>query len=521
VKLYSTTGSKAFSGAGFRCLSVFVILLSVIALRCSTCDAESISTTDFFYDGASARSFALGGTGAALTDAPDSSYWNPAGLTLLTGKYYSATKSTRTLLEELDIDTQSLKAALPMSGGVLGVNVVYTSLGTTLITTVDPETERLKEDYTIDSSETGAAVSYGMRWREDISLGITAKYMSLDIGSNEATGFGFDLGALYDYSETIRFGLSLQNVGEASVGTDSLPFNVRAGASGRFMEGRLMVSAAYDSDYLGASILGIGAEYDVADGIALRVGSRDGNFSVGAGFRHEKFNIDYGFSNDGLFGDQHKLTIGYHMPLPERKPPREKVEPETQPPRPVLPVSTGKPVQEEPEPPVIPEPEEEPGKKKEPSVDTTKKRPPAPESEHEPEEKELDREPEITPAKKGPAEIPSLDELLEGAPEQPERSLSDWTDSGEDIYRMESDSGMGHRELTGVDELLSSNSRIPEQELPELPSGEDTFDMDSVDTGDGSGMPGIDELLTGPDRLQQEKDTGWSESGEDIFFLDR
>lgn len=283
--------------------------------------ADSLSRTDFFWEGVSARAFGIGGAFGALADDAGASYWNPAGLYLLNSGEFYTTRSTKDIF---DITTQTLNAALPSGNGISALNVVYSTSGNFLLTKTDPATGRLTPDRIIEENDSGVAFSYAWPSRDDLFVGATLKSARQKLGGASASGWGFDIGAIYQYDYATRLSLAVQNIGDMEVGTDVIPMNVKVGAMRKFERDRLALAATYDFNYLEDEFFSIGAEYAVEDTFFARMGATDGDFSAGVGFAYEDFKVDYAFRNDDASGDEQKLTVGYMIESSRKRMPGRK-----------------------------------------------------------------------------------------------------------------------------------------------------------------------------------------------------
>jgi len=129
----------------------------------------------------------------------------------------------------------------------------------------------------------------------------------------------------------MRLGLTVQNLG-MHIGSDTVPVNFRIGVSGEIagIKG-LTVGASYDSNYLDRNIVGVGAEYKIAENLTARAGSYDGKFTAGLGVNYENFQLDYSMNNDDDLGDLSKLSLGYYLSSTEKKTPSESKAPSSKP----------------------------------------------------------------------------------------------------------------------------------------------------------------------------------------------
>jgi len=282
---------------------------------------DATAQTDFFREGSTARSFGMGNAFVAVADDIGAAYWNPAGLALLSGSTFSTTRST---LDIFDLNTQTLSFAAPAYGGVAALNLVYSSISGGIETEFDPVTGRLVPIGTFEETDTAFSVSYGKEYKENLYLGGTIKHARQKVSRYSASGFGLDLAALYQYNDYIRAGLVLQNVGDMDIGSDTIPFNVRVGASIVVpQEPKLLIAVSYETEYLNESVASIGAEYRFAENLTARLGGNEDGLSAGLGVRFDKFHLDYSFNRNDDSGDENRLTVGYYVE-PRKKAPEKK-----------------------------------------------------------------------------------------------------------------------------------------------------------------------------------------------------
>ncbi len=303
---------------------IATVLMLAMAVNLATAaqqSGESFAVTDFFIDGSSARVFGMGNAFSGLADDVSAVYWNPAGLYYLRGNEFTSTRSSRSVFD-LDTTTQTLSFALPLENSTFGFNLVYSTLGNAIVTGTDSTTGRLVPTDVIDSDEFAFSLSYAVPWRmrDGLSAGATIKSVKQKVAGYSASGIGFDIGFMQKFNENRRVGLVFQNVADMDIGTDVVPFNIRLGASDRFMDEKLLLSAQFDTDYLDDTLFSIGAEYTLAQNFTARLGSNDGEFSAGVGLNYDSFQVDYAFNNDDESGNLSKISVSYLTPSSRRKP---------------------------------------------------------------------------------------------------------------------------------------------------------------------------------------------------------
>jgi hypothetical protein len=288
---------------------------------------DATAQTDFFREGSTARSFGMGNAFVAVADDIGAAYWNPAGLALLSGATFSTTRST---LDIFDLNTQTLSFAAPVYGGVAALNFVYSSISGGIETEFDPITGRLVPVGTFEETDSALSLSFGKEYRENLYLGGTLKHARQKVSRFSASGFGLDLAALYQYNDYIRAGLVLQNVADMDIGSDTIPFNVRVGASIVVpQEPKLLIAVSYETEYLNESVASIGAEYRFADNLTARLGGNEDGLSAGLGVRFDKFHLDYSFNRNDDSGDENRLTVGYYVESKKKAPEKKGQESQT------------------------------------------------------------------------------------------------------------------------------------------------------------------------------------------------
>ncbi len=296
-----------------------IAVFSAVGVRA---EDGAIATTDFLSDGVSARAFAIGNAFAGIVDDESAVYWNPAGLHLIKSPVFSTTRATKS---EFELTTQSFGLAAPYAKGVIGFNLVYSSMGNVIVTTLDSNTGRLVPSGIIGEDDLAYSLSYGWQMKDNIGVGVALKNARQAVGGYSASGFGFDAGAIMQFDKNTRASLTLQNVGDMEIGKDTIPFNIKLAGSYKLMEDKLTLAASYDTAYLDTAFFSLGGEYRFNDNFTGRAGTTDGNLSFGLGVSYEEFRFDYSFMNDDDTGDRSVLSVNYLMPV--KSPKKQSVEP--------------------------------------------------------------------------------------------------------------------------------------------------------------------------------------------------
>ena len=158
-----------------------------------------------------ARATALGSAFSSLSTDVTAMYWNPAGLSMLTGG--SAALSAM----EYVADTRSLwfGVATPFGSGQQSVGL---SIGTFGFDdqpryTVD-QPNGTGQTYGVSNAVIG--VTYGQRFNDRFSFGLTGKYVSESLADATASALALDIGTLYQTElggRTIRGSFVINNLG--------------------------------------------------------------------------------------------------------------------------------------------------------------------------------------------------------------------------------------------------------------------------------------------------------------------
>ena len=252
----------------------------------------------------------MGGAFCAVADDASTIYWNPAGLTNISGKEVTAAYTQWFA----DIGHTFLGYAQSLNkNNALGAGLIY--LGAT-------DTER--DEWGVEKGSfqiVGMApiIGYAHRLSSRISIGGSVKYVSQKLADVSAGGFAFDIGGLYrTRAGNVTLGMSIQNVGaeiKFIAEGDALPQNTKLGIAYRIIEN---FTLALDANLLsdGQTYVCIGGEYWVTNTMALRLGYRTGpadegiSITLGAGFKGERVLLNYAFVPYGDLGNSHRISLG-------------------------------------------------------------------------------------------------------------------------------------------------------------------------------------------------------------------
>ena len=368
---YTTRPLRGRDGHAFVCylIATFVILTGV-----STICAQSVRnySGEFLELGVGARSLALGGAGAAISEDATAGYWNPAGLGALQFPMITAMHETRfdgtvnynygALAVPLDSRTTAALSILHI--GVSGI------LDTRNALVNADNTGELNPNNYLDYNKVSSFGNYdwvavlsfgkmagpprtrilepdsGASGPQQFSWGVNAKliYRRLD-PQTTGSGIGFDVAAKYEPTDALTLAAVAQDITTTllsySTGTKELVsptlklggsylWNITADGAHRLLptldadirfEDRGSIAQLHAGPI--SADFHEGLEYQFKNIFALRAGYNDLNmWSVGAGLSFKRLHIDYaylGFNGQEQLGATHRISLSFLLEQPKWK----------------------------------------------------------------------------------------------------------------------------------------------------------------------------------------------------------
>ncbi len=293
----------------------------VLVLVAASATAQD-SGLAFLQVGVDGRAVAMGDAQVASASGAFSTFWNPAGLVKGVGN--SVGLSHHIWIG--DVRTYALAGRFwAGSRSAFGLFVTSSSSGDLELRDRPGPAQGIFE-----AQYLAAGASYGRRIGP-VRTGISVKFLSEEIFSERASGYGFDFGGQVDLLQgAVTAGATLRNVGKMSklnAEATELPTTFRGGVEFRPFrvltvddESLLNFIVAVDvarilPDNRTQYHFGLGAE--ILDVLVIRGGAITNDtvreFTGGVGFRYGPFNFDYGLVTfeSGFGGPGHILTLGY------------------------------------------------------------------------------------------------------------------------------------------------------------------------------------------------------------------
>ena len=311
---------------------------------------------EFLYLGAGGRGMGMAGAYTALTDDVTSSLWNPAGI--------ASTRSVQTYLSYMSLyrnlaSYNFAAVGFPLSGrAAISVSLVRLSVdqiprygplqGTILDRITNPalQSSGQPEGY-FSSADYAVLFTLAKGWGIElifgsglapysvpirILAGINMKFIQRNLDEANASAQGLDAGLILEFlgpvlsgtrqrQRTLSIGIALFDVVNSrlnwSTGTgyaDPLPLRPVFGIAykQRLEQVNSEISVTLDTRMGTARQMRAGMEYVLYRTLALRAGWRPESWSIGAGLRLSKIQVDYSFSAHEL-GGTHRIGGGFRL----------------------------------------------------------------------------------------------------------------------------------------------------------------------------------------------------------------
>ncbi len=234
-----------------KSIKILLIVGIFFTLLTGNVFAQGEAAAEFLLISPGARAGGMGEANVAIANDATTVFWNPAGLGFIEGHEFSIMHSNwlpQFNMSDLYYDFASYIHNVE-DIGTFGISATYLNLG---------EQERRGEHNeflgTFNAYNMAIGASYGTKVKENLSLGITMKYIYLklaDYGTGEEKGkgtgssVGVDIGVLYrpEFLDKLSIGANLANMGpkvafiDASQ-ADPIPTNLKLGFAYQLLDGR-------------------------------------------------------------------------------------------------------------------------------------------------------------------------------------------------------------------------------------------------------------------------------------------
>ncbi|GAB4300882.1 MAG: hypothetical protein Kow0098_28660 [Ignavibacteriaceae bacterium] len=276
------------------------------------------SGLSFLKFGFGARNIAMGDAGNAVSDDLTALFYNPAKLKAGTGSEILLMHNE--WIQDVSSEVLGVKSDLFGLPVALGFNV-------TTVRDIEVRSKPGPAESTFDANYFFGSISTGFRVYKQMYFGISGKYLYEGLFTDEATGFGFDFGALYSEAfEGLDLSAVVKNLGSMNKLRSSeteLPTEFRVGASYRVQKAMkdfdFIIAAEYQK-YTSSddSHLNFGGEIFYDNLFAIRAGYQTGyesrSFTGGIGLKWGMLKFDYAFLPFALgLGNANLFSLQLHF----------------------------------------------------------------------------------------------------------------------------------------------------------------------------------------------------------------
>jgi len=327
-----------------------VLLFSALLLIGTSLQAQTKIAKyagEFMALGVGGRALGMGGAFVGIANDVTTGYYNPAGLANINYPQIALMHAEQFgNLVNYDYGSVAIPFKEDMSFGVSAMRLGIDGIPDTRYARIDTDgngiiddNDQLRLDYNLitefSNQDWAFYLTFAKRQTDDFFWGVNAKIIKRDLAEGSATGIGFDVGAYYIPMENLSVGANLQDATTTliswSTGINELVSpTLKLGAAYKlteFLGGYIMPALDFDVRFENrqfASNFNIGPvsfdmhaglEYTYQNLIYVRGGYNDvKQFTVGAGIKLPKLNIDYSFarfseSEIERLDDSHRISI--------------------------------------------------------------------------------------------------------------------------------------------------------------------------------------------------------------------
>ncbi len=322
----------------YRIISNGVLIAAALLLFLANGAYAAKYSGEFLELGVSARALGMGGAFTAVVDDAATSYYNPAALANIERKsaLFMHTEAFGSL-----INHDYIGGVLPLRNRNAGLGFALMRLGggdiklTELSDNPDFAGMNPYDDNIYVVSRIGkhadytGLVSYGVMWKENISVGVTGKLIYRKLVDESAFGMGIDLGMKYRMLDNLRFAAVLKDASAtflsySSGATESIYPGLNLGCAyemGKSDFDFLLASDArikfeHRSETAQVSLGGASADFFLGGEVTFkkrvsgRIGAYRGDLTAGAGLRLGRFTLDAAYLSHDDLDNSYRINLG-------------------------------------------------------------------------------------------------------------------------------------------------------------------------------------------------------------------
>ncbi len=311
-----------------------MIVVAVMLSLVSALIADNNHNKSQFRMGYGAKGMAMGGTGTAYMNDITAAYWNPAGLGKI-ADYQVGLDYT----DGLGLDRTASFAGMGMRFKYGYMAISWINAG---VTDFEGYDDFGNSTGSYDYQDNNINLSLATRTGKFL-WGSSIKMLFDNMDDDKKSGFGIDLGAMYEMNQYITFGAHVRDV-FSKFDDVSVPMQYNLGIAVFPMKGltvsgdlRQEESADEITVHMGAEYwTSIGSDTDLGAGLGtmrntqnpswedmlsqvqagVRIGANDGQFTAGFGFRFKMIEMNYAYvreDSEGINEDNHRYGLTFRF----------------------------------------------------------------------------------------------------------------------------------------------------------------------------------------------------------------
>jgi tetratricopeptide (TPR) repeat protein len=300
----SGAGLSGFAASVRSLMGLFIFILASASIVQPSFSQSGGQPGQFMSYGAGARGLGMGGAFFAVADDASASYWNPAALTLLSRKEFTAMQATLFADTTLSFFTYAhpttTKGTWALSMTQLK-SVGFEKISVTMNPN-SPDIVEVKSLGTFDSVERAYAASWGRDVSDKLAFGAMVKSISRSLDTSRDGFTAVDITMLNKFSPLYRVAIGAQNVISMSTGDtdDKLPLTLKFGQALSLFKGSLVFGMDVAKPQRADMNWRFGGEYWLMYWSALRFGVvgapgiQEADFGLGLRYRSLSFDIAQG-----------------------------------------------------------------------------------------------------------------------------------------------------------------------------------------------------------------------------------
>lgn len=264
---------------------ILILFITAITLNAQP-EFSSIASKPgaFSRMGFGARGMGMGNAMSAVTVGEINSYYNPALSSFQEGNSFQTSYSFLSLDRNLNFVNFTRKFGDGEDGRAIpGITIGVINAG---VDKIDARDNQGKKGDELSTSENQFFLGLSNRFSERFSIGVSFKFYYYKLFEEiTASSLGFDIGALYKFSENITVSLMISDINSkyewdtseiygtrGRSTTDKFPLLRKIGVAYKFDNPNIIAAVEFENSDVQTNYLRLGTEYNLYENLYLRAG---------------------------------------------------------------------------------------------------------------------------------------------------------------------------------------------------------------------------------------------------------